>query len=235
MEQMEMLWQYQQADIAVDALETEIRRDPARLALKKNREFLVEQQNAVKKMEEEVAQMVDRVDVIKVAIARMEEQLAALTKKMKATPPTDLTLAQDMSRDAQKLLGDLTEYEQELKRIQKDAADRDRLEKDIRVKYAKVKAAYDKQKVDYETLYKEQMKGLEQKRAEAEKKTEGIDPELLAKYRAIKQHCARPIAKLYGDQCGGCNMNIPQASLRAFKNGAKMIECENCGRMLIQL
>ena len=233
MEQMEMLWQYQQADIAVDALETEIRRDPARLALKKNREFLVEQQNAVKKMEEEVAQMVDRVDVIKVAIARMEEQLAALTKMMEVTPPTDLTLAQDMSRDAQKLLGDLTEYEQELKRIQKDAADRDRLEKDIRVKYAKVKAAYDKQKVDYETLYKEQMKGLEQKRAEAEKKTEGIDPELLAKYRAIKQHCARPIAKLYGDQCGGCNMNIPQASLRAFKNGAKMIECENCGRMLI--
>ena len=63
----------------------------------------------------------------------------------------------------------------------------------------------------------------------------GIDPELLAKYRAIKQHCARPIAKLYGDQCGGCNMNIPQASLRAFKSGAKMIECANCGRMLIQL
>ena len=50
MEQMEMLWQYQQADMAVDALETEIRRDPARLALKKNREFLVEQQNAVKKL-----------------------------------------------------------------------------------------------------------------------------------------------------------------------------------------
>ena len=217
MEQMEMLWQYQQADVAVDALETEIKRDPARLALKKNREFLVEQQNAVKKMEEEVAQMVDRVDVIKVAIARMEEQLTALTKKMEATPPTDLNLAQDMSRDAQKLLADLTEYEQELKRIQKDAADRDRMEKDIRVKYAKVKAAYDKQKVEYE------------------KKTEGIDPELLAKYRAIKQHCARPIAKLYGDQCGGCNMNIPQASLRAFKSGAKMIECENCGRMLIQL
>ena len=65
MEQMEMLWQYQQADVAVDALETEIKRDPARLALKKNREFLVEQQNAVKKMEEEVAQMVDRVDVMR--------------------------------------------------------------------------------------------------------------------------------------------------------------------------
>ena len=37
-----------------------------------------------------------------------------------------------------------------MKRIQKDAADRDRMEKEIRIKYAKVKAEYDKQKVAYE-------------------------------------------------------------------------------------
>ena len=35
MEQMEMLWQYQQADVAVDALETEIKRDPARSGAEK--------------------------------------------------------------------------------------------------------------------------------------------------------------------------------------------------------
>ena len=47
MEQTELLWQYQQADMAADAFETEIKRNPNRLQLKKNREFLVEQQNAV--------------------------------------------------------------------------------------------------------------------------------------------------------------------------------------------
>ena len=68
-----------------------------------------------------------------------------------------------MERDAQKLLSDLTDYEQEMKRIQKDASDRDRLEKEIRIKYAKVKAEYDKQKVAYEAEYKEQMRQLEEK------------------------------------------------------------------------
>ncbi|MDD3336591.1 MAG: C4-type zinc ribbon domain-containing protein [Eubacteriales bacterium] len=235
MEQTELLWQYQEADMAADALESEIKRSPARLALKKNREFLVEQQNAVKRMEEEVAEMVDRVDVIKVAITRMEEQLGTLTKRMQDAPPSDLAQAQEMAKDAQRLLGDLSGFEQEMQRIQQDAADRDRQEKDIRVKYAKVKAEYDQQKIEYEALYKEQMKGLDEKRAAAEAKTKDIEPALLAKYQQIKQHCSRPVAKLYGDQCGGCNMNLPQASLRSLKNGNKITECENCGRMLIQM
>ena len=59
MEQTELLWQYQQADMAADAFETEIKRNPNRLQLKKNREYLVEQQNAVKRMEQEVAEMVE--------------------------------------------------------------------------------------------------------------------------------------------------------------------------------
>ena len=235
MEQTELLWQYQEADVAADALESEIKRSPERVALKKNREYLVEQQNTVKRMEEDVAEMVDRVDVIKVAIARIEDQLNALNKRMQDKPPEDLGQAQDASRDAQKLLNDLGSFEQEMQRIQKDAEDRDRLEKEIRVKYAKVKAAYDQQKVEYEALYNKQMKALQEKRAAAEQKTKGIDKTLLARYRQIKQHCPKPVAKLYGDQCGGCNMNVPQASLRAMKSGTQIIECENCGRMLIQM
>ncbi len=234
MEQTELLWLYQQADMAADAFETEIKRSPTRIALKKNREFLVEQQNAVKRMEQEVAEMVDRVDVIKVAITRIEDQLSALQKRMESTPPADLQQAQSLNRDAQKLLSDLGDYEQEMKRIQKDAADRDRMEKDIRIKYARVKAEYDQQKVAYEAEYKEQMKQLEQKRLEAQEKAKAIDPALLEKYAVIKKHCIPPVARLYGDQCGGCNMSLPQVTLRKFKSDAKYIECENCGRLIIQ-
>ena len=235
MEQIQLLWEYQEADMAADALENEMKRSPTRLALKKNREFLVEQQNAVKRMEEEVAEMVDRVDVIKVAIARMEEQLSALQAKMEQTPPDSLDQAQEMSRDAQKLLGDLASYEQEMQRIQHDAADHDKQEKEIRMRFAKVKGEYDKQKAEYEAEYKEQLKTLEEKRKIAQDKTAGIDQALLDKYKVIKQHCAPPIARLYGDQCGGCNMSLPQVTLRNLKGGAKIIECENCGRMIIQL
>ena len=86
MEQMEMLWQYQQADMAADAFEGEIKRNPTRIALKKNRDFLVEQQNAVKKMELEVTEMADRMETIKLAIKRLEEQLTQLTSRMESTP-----------------------------------------------------------------------------------------------------------------------------------------------------
>ena len=202
MEQTELLWLYQQADMAADAFESEIKRSPTRIALKKNREFLVEQQNAVKRME--------------------------------STPPADLQQAQSLNRDAQKLLSDLDDYEQEMKRIQKDASDRDRQEKDIRVKYARVKAEYDQQKVAYEAEYKNQLKQLEQKRSEAQEKAKAIDPALLEKYAVIKKHCIPPVARLYGDQCGGCNMSLPQVTLRKFKSDVKYIECENCGRLIIQ-
>lgn len=235
MEQIEMLWQFQQADMAADALENEIKRNPNRLALKKNREFLVEQQNAVKRMEEEIAEMVDRVDVIKLAISRIEEQLGALGKRMEDSPPENLNDAQELSRDAQKLLGDLSEYEQEMQRIEEDAAEHDRLEKEIRMRFAKVKAEYDKQKVEYEAEYKEQLKMLDEKRKAAQEQSAGIDPALLEKYRTIKLHCMPPVARLYGDQCGGCNMSLPQVTLRNLKSGAKIIECETCGRMIIQL
>ena len=234
MEQTEMLWQYQQADMAADAFEREIKRSPNRIALKKNREFLVEQQNAVKRMEQEVAEMADRIEVIKVAITRIEGQLSALQARMESNPPADLKQAQELTRDAQKLLNNLNDYEREMKRIQKDATEHERAEKEIRVKYAKVKSEYDQQKVAYEAEYAEQLKKLEDKQAVAREKAKSVEKALLDKYMQVKKHSVPPVARLYGDQCGGCNMSLPQVTLRKFKNDVAYIECENCGRMIIQ-
>ena len=235
MEQIMMLWQFQQADMEADALEGEIKRAPNRRALMKNREFLVEQQNAVKRIEEEVYEMVDRVDVIKDAVGRLEEQLTALQKRMQDSPPQDLVQAKEMSGDMQRFLGDIASYEQEMKRIQKEAAERDRMEKEIRMKYVKVKTEYDKQKVEYEAEYKEQLKQLEEKRKVAQEKAVGIEEKLMERYLVIKQHSIPPMATLANDQCGGCNMSLPSVTLRNIKSGNKIIECETCGRMIIQM
>ena len=78
------------------------------------------------------------------------------------------------------------------------------------------------------------MKQLEVKRAAAAERAKDLEPALLEKYNVIKKHCIPPVAKLYGDQCGGCNMSLPQVTLRKFKGDAKYIECENCGRLIIQ-
>ena len=55
MEQLEMLWIYQQADMAADKLEKEIKRSPTRLKLVKCRDNCLEQQEAYKRTDSEMA------------------------------------------------------------------------------------------------------------------------------------------------------------------------------------
>ena len=42
------------------------------------------------------------------------------------------------------------------------------------------------------------------------------------------------MSRLVGDQCSGCNTSQPSAVLRRIKSGTEIVECETCGRMIIQ-
>ena len=234
MDQLEMLWEYQQADMEADRLENDIRRSPNRIKLVKSRDFLMEQQNTIKRIENEVMVMSDRIDVIRDAITRAEDQLKVLTAKLEKDPPQSMEDARLQTNEARKLLDTLNGFEQEMKRIRKDAGDRDHQQHDVRLKAAKVKAEFDQLKASYDIEYKERMADLEKQRALASVKAKGIRPEYLEKYKNIKLHSMPPMARLLNDQCGGCNMSLPSVVLRAIKAGGTIVECETCGRMLLQ-
>lgn len=234
MEQLEMLWLYQQEDIACDKLEKDIKRSPTRQKLIKSRDYIVEQQNTIKRIEAEVAEMADRVDVIKDAIARLEAQVVALQTKLEETEPQNVEETRQLLQEAKRLVNSLASYESEMKKLKKDAGDRDHQQHDIRLKAARVKAEFDALKASYDVEYKEKMALLEKQRAVAQEKAKGISQELLERYKAIKQHCTPPMARLLNDQCGGCNMSLPSVVLRNIKSGSAVVECETCGRMIIQ-
>ena len=232
MEQMEMLWEYQQADMAADRVENAIKRSPTRQKLVKYRDNLLEQQNGSKHIESEGAAMADRLDALKDAISMTEDQLKSLQARIEATPAHDSESAAEYINDAKRFLNNINTYEQEIKRIRKDASARERQQHDVKVRYAKYKAEFDKLKVVYDEEYKEKTQELKQLRAEAESKTAGIQPELLERYRVIKQHSVPPLARLSNNQCGGCNMALPSAVSRNIKAG-QLVECETCGRLLL--
>ena len=54
----------------------------------------------------------------------------------------------------------------------------------------------------------------------------------LKKYDAVKTHHAAPMAKVENNQCGGCNMSLPTATVKRVAAGTGLVECENCGRIL---
>lgn len=234
MDQLNMLWRYQLEDMACDKLENEIKRSPTRVKLVKNRDYIVEQQNTIKRIENEVGEMTDRVDVVQDALKRLAEQVTALDEKFDAAKPQSLEETRQLLQDAKRLVNNIQSYEAEMKKLKKDAGDRDHQQHDIRLKAARVKAEFDGLKKVYDIEYKEKMALLDAQRIKAQEAAKGIQPEYMDKYKIIKSRCVPPMAKLLGDQCGGCNMSLPSVVLRNIKAGATIVECETCGRMIIQ-
>ncbi|MBR6184876.1 MAG: hypothetical protein IKQ41_01280 [Clostridia bacterium] len=232
MDQLHLLWEYQKADVEVDKMEASIKRSPVRQKLIKYRDYYADQQNAMKRIESEVAAMQDRLEALKDAIKMTDEQLRSLHNKMESDPPQSSQDVQQFLNDAKRFQNNLNAYEQEIKRIRKDAADRERQQHDVRVRAAKAKGEFDKLKEIYDEEKKDKDQELEALRAAAKEKAVGIEPEYMERYRDIKKHSVPPLAALYGDQCGGCNMSLPSSVSRKVKAGG-LVECETCGRLLI--
>ena len=230
--QLDTLWQFMQVDMEADGFETKMRQSANRQKLIKQRDFLKDQQANMKKLENDVAVMQDRLEAVKDEAARLEKVLAGLAESFAANPPADVEEAQKQAESVQKLLETLTRYEQELQKMRKDADTKDRQQKEIRVRAAKTKQEYDQLKVTYDKEFKEDTAKLQKMRANTEKESKKVEPKLLEKYKSIKQHCTPPMAKLVNGQCSGCFMSQPSATLLDIRSGDRIVECDNCGRIL---
>ena len=234
MDQLHLLWEFQKADVEVDKLEASIRRSPVRQQLVKYKELYAEQQNAMKHIESEVATMQDRLEALKDAIRMTNEQVHALHAKMENEEPKSAAEVQQFMNDARRFQNNLTAYEQEVKRIRKDAADRERQQHDVRVRAAKAKGEFDKLKLVYDEEKRSKDGELEALKAAAAEKAKPVEREFMERYREIKRHSVPPLAALNGDQCQGCNMSLPSSISRKVKAG-ELVACETCGRLLITL
>ena len=230
--QLDTLWQFMQVDMEADGFENRMRQSANRQKLIKQRDFLKDQQANMKKLENDVAVMQDRLEAVQDEAVRLEKVLAGLSEELNANPPENVEDAQKQAENVQKLLDTLSRYEQELQKMRKDADVKDRQQKEIRVRAAKTKQEYDQLKVTYDKEFKEDTAKLQKMRARTDEEAKKIDPGLLNKYKSIKQHCTPPMAKLINGQCSGCFMSLPSATLLDIRNGDKIVECDNCGRIL---
>ena len=230
--QLDTLWQFMQVDMEADGFETKMRQSSNRQKLIKARDFLKDQQANTKKLENDVAVMQDRLEAVKDEADRLEKVLGNLTEEIAANPPANVEEANKQAESVQKLLDTLSRYEQELAKMRKDADVKDRQQKEIRVRAAKTKQEFDQLKVEYDKEFKADTVTLQKMRAHTDQEAKKVDPGLLEKYKSIKQHCTPPMAKLVNGQCSGCFMSLPSATLLEIRDGKRIVECDNCGRIL---
>ena len=232
MTQLELLWEYQLADTEADNMAQSIRQSPKRQKLLKLRDYIREQQESLNTLENELHAMSDRMDVLKEAISLADDQLKDLQKRVQDEQPGSSQEIAQFITQADELFNTLNDYDQEIRRVRKSAENRDRRQRDIKLRAIRSKEEFDQLRIEYDQEYKEKSEILEQLRAVAEQKKKDILPEYLARYTAIKQHSTPPMAKLINGQCGGCNMGFPSSDLAAIRAG-KQVECETCGRLII--
>ena len=190
--QLDLLWKYQQADVEVDRYENEMRNDPDRQKLLKHRTFLVDQQNTMKKLENDVSIMADRLEAVRDEAQRLESQLAEQKARFVDNPTEDVETVREGLKQIQRTCDLLSRYEQELQKLRKDADARDRQQREIRVRAAKVKAEFDQLKGQYDQKFQQQKAKLEEIKAEADKEAVGIDPKLMQRWLTSASIASRP-------------------------------------------
>ena len=233
MEKFEALWAYQEEDMKADAIAAAIRRSPIRQKLEKARDFILDRQKQYKQIEEDVAAMVDRKDVIAQAISRAREQLEALQARYESNPPQTPEEVRALLSEVSRCRDTIRQYEAEISRIVKETDANDKLSRSVRLEAANAKKTFDQLKADYEEESKSKKGELEAQRAKAKELMDQVDPKLLEEYETIKKHISPPVARLAHGQCSGCNTSLPSAILSRIKGGG-LVECETCGRMIIQ-
>ena len=233
MDKFEALWAYQEEDMKADAIAAAIKRSPTRQKLEKARDFILDRQKQYKQIEEDVAAMVDRKDIIAQAISRSREQLQVLQNKFEANPPQTAEEVRALLSEVSRCRDTIRQYEAEIGRIVKEADANDTLSRRYRGEAASAKKSFDQLKTEYEEESRSRKGELEAQRAKARELMDQVDPKLLEEYETIKKHITPPVARLAHGQCSGCNTSLPSAILSKIRGGA-LVECETCGRMIIQ-
>ena len=233
MDRFETLWLYQVEDMKADSIANAIRRSPTRQKLEKTRDMILERQKQYKQIESDITAMVDRKDIIIEALDHARTQLDQLKDRFEANPPHSPEEVRSMIGDVSRCRDTIRQYELEINRIAKESATNDKLQRNVRAEAANAKKAFDQLKADYEEESRSVKSELDAQRAKAKELENEVDPALLEEYNTIKRRISPPVARLTYGQCSGCNTSLPSATLSKIKGGT-LVECETCGRMIIQ-
>ncbi len=235
MRKMEALWAYQEAEVAKNTVENEIRTTPARLQLNKLHKQLKNQQAVIAKLSEDIEAYEQQLTKLTDQVGKLEARLQMESSELATMKQDDESTAEEMTelkgdierlnrevsqgvREAKSLLGDIEKASEEYQNTARSAS--------------KAKKEYDTLRVQCEEERVARQGELDQHDKNLERLSKTVDPVLLERYQQVKLHHAVPIAKIVNSKCGGCNMSLPMVMLKKIATTDGIVECENCGRIL---
>lgn len=224
------MWEYQKLDMQVEKIESALKKGTSRQAVSKLRNFLNDQKQYLTSCEEDIAQKSKQCDDLLATADRLSKKASALSSKLSQdTPIADV---QDRADELNALYREISEVETKLSTFTSQMQEQSTKLADLRKRTPKAVKELEEAKAAYEADVAKVAPELTSLKVKRDALISSIPEELYTKYQSVRLHRMPPLAKLLGNQCGGCNMELAGAAVRLIKNGEKLVECENCGRIL---
>lgn len=230
--QLEPLWIYQQADLALDRFENGLKKSPTRTKLLNVRNAVMEQQNRIKRLEADLQKALEECNRIAADVRKLHSEMDGLDARMEQCDTEDIGQVRRLLKNMEEWNRALSSMRKELAQAQNLAHSTDATVKEVRAKLTQGKKDFDALKEKYDAELAAAAPERDKLKAEADRLGKEIPQELMARYKKIKKTRMNPVAKVQNEQCGGCNMAIPSLTMSKLRGGETLLECESCGRIL---
>lgn len=232
MEQLDYLWRYQEIEDMLDRYNKERKKIPLSVQLNKLKKDILDKQEAISEMGKLVKEKNEAYKQIRGRYETLSKEFYGDKERLSSANKSDSNELKELNAKAGSYINDLTAIRSDLQALKLDI---DKLDADLikaRNELKQMSEEYNQLKKQYEAQIKEIGISADELRKEKQELKARIDKELMDKYQMLRKHKQMAIALVDKDKCSGCNMSLPSAILTAVKEGKKIIECENCGRIL---
>lgn len=233
MEQLDLLWQYQELEILMEGYRREKNSLPIRKELKELQNYLLEQQKKLIELDEEANRKRNALNKIYHEYDNIINNLRIDREKIDSGSIKNLKQVEQLEKDANTLKEKTEQKEAELKILIDELEDFSQLLKEIGLRITDAKKEYRKVKATYDGQAGEIQKKYNLAREKRDELQKGIDSSLLSKYNKLKDNYEDPVSIVDNNYCcSGCNMQIASLAVQLLREDNSIIECENCGRIL---
>ena len=237
MNNLDALWDYQAAENKLETYERSLKNTETRKKLVHQQQIFQSNQQKLKQLEQESILLQNKMNEIASQMDVVQKQMTEKREEISEVSGYDL---EDMFLDdVREMIKECENNKNSIEVDKRKLVDiMHRIEKsetEIRetlVKMSNAKKQFDHLKEQHAKEIDAGKGDLDKLRANVTKAAAGIDPKLMERYKSIKQHRPNPMAKLVGDRCEGCKMQLPSGVLQNLKIDGNVVECENCGRIL---
>jgi len=233
MEQPKLLLDYQKLDIKIGKIESEVKKSALYKKVVKVRRYLLDSQKLIQKHEADITEINQGLKVLLSQYNDSNETIEELSEAIENVEvESSIKEAQMLLRNAKHEKANLAKIEREIIKSQKSITSIEESLAKIAHNVPKYKTEFDQLKTEYDAELKEVNKKTAPIKKELKELAKGLDGDTLKKYKATKKSHAIAIVGLDGKRCMGCNMELSSGMAKQVANSDKLMECENCGRLL---